>query len=484
MSKKRTTFHNGRTNKNGKVYSVKHSDRNFDLSTSDHIDKNLISDNYYMFLQKMGDVTTFEEQELKFYEKHFSDFLSEKNAKALKNYDYKRVMTVEQYKTSKNTAPEETIIQLGTVKDKDEVSKQVMKEAIEEFIEWHNKQFPNAVLLNAAIHSDEPNAATHCHLRKVWLGHKDGKEVVNQTKALEEMGIERPNPNKPVGRYNNAKITYSNMCREKVQEIFMNKGFEVELQPQQASKSGLDLMDFKMRSKQEELQRLENELQAKAETLDFYINQILGKIKDERKFPFIKTENKVMNKDDYDFLINTADILSKRNDDITHRNITTQLKEAEIKKKSQEIDVSYIGFQKRVDEEIQKRCDENLAAAKLKKHQADEFMKQLQEKSKQIDDEKRLLELKNKQADELLKKLQAKNNQIDNYAKEVYNKVVEKVKEPVQEQQFKRFLERTDKPFLTVYTKKVNEFKLNNVMTSINATNEKIKTKGYDDYSL
>ena len=33
----RLTFHNGKTHKNGKIYSTKHNDRNFDVNNAKHI---------------------------------------------------------------------------------------------------------------------------------------------------------------------------------------------------------------------------------------------------------------------------------------------------------------------------------------------------------------------------------------------------------------------------------------------------------------
>ena len=39
--------------------------------------------------------------------------------------------------------------------------------------------------------------------------------MIGQAESLRQMGIQPPDPNKPIGKYNNAKQTYSKMCREK-----------------------------------------------------------------------------------------------------------------------------------------------------------------------------------------------------------------------------------------------------------------------------
>lgn len=159
----RVTVHSGKLDKNGRPFSASHNDRKFNLSKADHIDMSLSYENEYLYLDEPAD--TFEEQEQNFYEKHFSDYIESKNLKAKANYQKDRMTTVEKYRKSRLGCPQETILQIGNVNE--HVDKRVLKKALNEFWEWHRKQFPNAKLLNAAIHCDEPEAATHCHVRQV-----------------------------------------------------------------------------------------------------------------------------------------------------------------------------------------------------------------------------------------------------------------------------------------------------------------------------
>lgn len=79
----RVTTHNGRLNKHG-VYSVKHNDRNFNVSKAKHIDSSRtclnINANYYE-----DDNLTNEEAERKYYQENFSEWLNSQNKKDRKS---------------------------------------------------------------------------------------------------------------------------------------------------------------------------------------------------------------------------------------------------------------------------------------------------------------------------------------------------------------------------------------------------------------
>ena len=63
-------------------------------------------------------------------------------------------------------------------------------------------------ILNMAIHHDE-QGGLHAHIRRVWnTTDKDGNLTLGQNKALEAAGVELPEPDKKVSRYNNRKMTF------------------------------------------------------------------------------------------------------------------------------------------------------------------------------------------------------------------------------------------------------------------------------------
>lgn len=384
----RVTVHSGKLDKNGKPFSAKHNDRNFDVSKADHIDMSLSYKNEYLYLDEPAN--TFEEQEQMFYEKHFSDYIESKNLKAKANYQKDRMTTVENYRNSKLGSPQEVLIQFGNVNDN--VDKRVLKKALNEFVEWHRQQFPNVKLLNAAIHCDEPNAATHCHVRQVWVGHRDGREFVSQTNALEELGIERPFPNKAKSRTNNASITYTNMCRSKMQEIGKSYGLQIEFEPKQASKTGLSLLDLKKRTAEEKLAETKLQEQVAGDNVKLFTNEILANVKPERKL-FRKTENYVIDKQEYEALQEIGVVIRTGVDKIIKDNQHTDEQLKEIEDKQRAVEKSYnahqLELQQLVNAELErlhkaeleniKKSQEMLERAKQKELQAEMKLQKAQQ---------------------------------------------------------------------------------------------------------
>lgn len=235
----RVTSHNGRWNKNG-VYSPRHNDRNFDQKNASHIDPNKNCFTGHIYQDEQEDLT-FEEVEMEYYKRTFTQSLTARNERYRKSGHKERMKSMDEYRKNKLSCPEETILQVG---NKDEtIDVDLFEEIIEEHLEWQEKTFPNAVILNVALHADE-QGAPHVHMRRVWVADtKDGK-VVNQTKALEQMGIERPDTTKKKTRYNNPKMTFTQQCREHLIKVCQEHGLDLELEPAQPSKKSMELDVF------------------------------------------------------------------------------------------------------------------------------------------------------------------------------------------------------------------------------------------------
>lgn len=248
ITKMRVTVHNGRFNQNG-VYSAKHNDRNFVLDHAEHIDKSKTNNNYtYNFF---GDKSyTFEQVERRFYNAVFTDALNAKNQRYIDQRHPERVKTMDDIRTMKRYCPSECILQVGKLGDTIQASE--LEAICKEYLAWHKETYPNTVILNAAIHQDE-QGAPHMHFRCAWLGHdKDGNLVPNQTKALAEMHIDRPDPTKPKSKYNAPIMTYTKQTRVKFIEICRARGLQIEDQPQHASRTGLSLYDYKARQAEQQ----------------------------------------------------------------------------------------------------------------------------------------------------------------------------------------------------------------------------------------
>lgn len=238
----RATLHSGRVGKDG-VFSSRHNDRNFD-TRAEHIDPERSKDNFYWHcMMPERPEMTFDEVEDEFYKQHFSSHLNAQHGRYMAQRHAERCRTIDDMRKSPRTCPEEVILQIGTVHDG--IPARMLKNIALEYIQWEEKTFPGVRTLDIALHQDEQGGA-HIHQRRVWIAHdKDGYEMVSQTKALQEMDIQRPDPTRPEGRYNNRKQVFTQICREKFVEICIEHGLEIETEPREHSRSGRTLEEYK-----------------------------------------------------------------------------------------------------------------------------------------------------------------------------------------------------------------------------------------------
>lgn len=236
----RATIHNGRTGKDG-AYNTKHNDRQFDIRNAEHIDPERVKNNRYWNWTGNPE-TTFEAAEQAFYEKHIRKHLDAQNARYQAQRHAERAKTMDEYRKSPQTCPEEVILQIGKLGDT--IPADMMARIIQEQINWEQKTFPGVKVLDVALHMDE-QGAPHIHERRAWVyTDKDGNTAISQNKSLKQMGVELPNPDRPRGRFNNRKQTFSRMCRENLLQICREHGLEIEEIPQKKSKSGRTLEDY------------------------------------------------------------------------------------------------------------------------------------------------------------------------------------------------------------------------------------------------
>lgn len=242
----RATIHNGRTNSLG-AFTPKHNDRNFNIKNAEHIDPERVRNNRYW--NWTGKEITFEAAEIAFYERYISAHLEAQNARYRAQRHAERAKTMDEYRKSPQTCPEEVILQIGKMGDT--IPADMMARIIQEQINWEQRQFPGVKVLDVALHMDE-QGAPHIHERRAWVyTDRDGNLAISQNKSLEQMGVELPNPDKPRGRFNNRKQTFSRMCREHLLKICREHGLEIEEIPQEKSKSGLSHVAYMTRQEEE-----------------------------------------------------------------------------------------------------------------------------------------------------------------------------------------------------------------------------------------
>ena len=230
------TRHNGRAGTHG-TYNPKHNDRSFDLANSEHIDPERAKGNIYwdcfhgfrsaLDPQDPDDLAaTFSEVERQFYETHYTAFVEGQNERNAKIRHTERNRSIPDLLSSRKTYPEETIYQLGMLDE--HASAEDLLNIVTEFIEEFKAKFGEHVhVLDWALHLNE--STPHIHERHVFdCENKYGEVAPQQEKALEALGFELPNPDKPLSRRNNRKITFDAACRKMLFEIAKRHGLELE----------------------------------------------------------------------------------------------------------------------------------------------------------------------------------------------------------------------------------------------------------------
>ena len=224
MSKKvRLTSHNGRASANG-VYNVSHNDRTATRANEkdEHINNDLASLNVYWTCNGISD---FKRAEKRFYVRRYGATIKARNERYRAQGHAERCTSINALLNSPKTCPEETILQVG---DRDHMQTlssyygddikarqalcEILSNALSNYVA--KVESKNVHLLTAAIHLDESNGMPHVHLRAVYDYCNDkGERVISQNKALADLGYEPPEPNKPLGRFNNRKQTYDKQTR-------------------------------------------------------------------------------------------------------------------------------------------------------------------------------------------------------------------------------------------------------------------------------
>lgn len=238
----RMTVHNGRAGKNG-VYSPKHNDRQFDISSAEHIDPERMPGNVYW--NWTGKNISFEDAEKEFYELHCREHLDAVNQRHREQRHPERVRDMDAYRTARQTCPEETLLMIG---NKDEyLPPRTLRAICERLKDWEENTVSGLKVLDFALHVDE-QGAPHIHMRRAWIYRdENGIESIAQSKALQAAGIPLPHPDKAAGRHNNRKQTFSAMERQALYEICQEYGIEslLETKPRERSRSGREFEDYK-----------------------------------------------------------------------------------------------------------------------------------------------------------------------------------------------------------------------------------------------
>lgn len=246
------TRHNGRAGKNG-VYNPKYNDRRFDIENSEHIDADKANQNIYWDCytgfssakirehDKENDYS-FEKIEQLYYFEHYADHIQAQNERNEKTRHTERNRTVTDLLTNNKTCPEESIYQIGTI-DESVSGEMLAKIATEFFAEIEEKFGTHVHILDWALHLDE--GTPHIHERHVFdCKNNYGELCPQQEKALEELGVPLPNPDKKKGRNNNRKQTFDAECRKMLFRICEKHNLHLQTEPTYGGRGYLEKQDF------------------------------------------------------------------------------------------------------------------------------------------------------------------------------------------------------------------------------------------------
>ena len=263
------TRHNGRSGKHG-TYNPRHNDRRFDLENSEHIDserarKNMYWDCYRGFTThdfrespEQPDFS-FEEIERMYYYEHYSDHVDAQNARNEKTRHIERNRTVDDLLKNNKTCPEESIYQIGTMEES--IPPGTLALIVSEFYEEFERRFGSHIhILDWALHLDE--GTPHIHERHVFdCKNRYGELCPQQEKALEELGVELPDPSKPKGKHNNRKQTFDAVCRTMLFDISRKHGVHLEQEPSYGGRVYLEKQDYILMKQKEQLAAQEQKLE-------------------------------------------------------------------------------------------------------------------------------------------------------------------------------------------------------------------------------
>ena len=262
------TRHNGRAGKHG-TYNPKHNDRRFNLANSEHIDPERVKGNIYWdcfhgFRSALAPPdpddlgATFSDVEQQFYESRYTAFVESQNERNAKIRHTERNRSIPDLLSSRKTCPEETIYQLGTLDE--HASAEDLLNIVTEFIEEFKTKFGEHVhVLDWALHLDE--STPHIHERHVFdCENKYGEVAPQQEKALEALGFDPPDPDKPLSRRNNRKITFDAACRKMLFEIAKRHGLDLEEEAEYGNRKYLEKQDFILAKQKEQLAAQQSKL--------------------------------------------------------------------------------------------------------------------------------------------------------------------------------------------------------------------------------
>lgn len=202
--------------------------------------------------------------EKKAYEILYKDSFAEQNSQYAKNRQYKKMKSdISEWYQNDKKGFRETIFQIGSDESRacwkengkemtPEEQALALKDCIQKLNIWKRETFPNYKPICVSIHMDE--LSVHAHQTETIFAHdKNDNLTPNMNKGFEEMGINRPNLNKKQSKTNNPLVAYTELCRDKWEEIVLDYGIDIQKSEKGKGQAHLDSLVFWSEIKQKEL---------------------------------------------------------------------------------------------------------------------------------------------------------------------------------------------------------------------------------------
>lgn len=287
----------------------------------------------------------FEENERKFYEKHFSRCIYERNKRAIEHRNYDRIKSMDEsidaYLLDKKTCPTEDIFQIG--EKNHHVSQKQLLACYEEFNKrreaFHKEKGIKMFRFSMAMHLDE--TTPHIQERSVFIAvDKNGVETANVSACLRDAGYELPRPGKKRSPYNHYRIPYSKDIRAIWIETCRDFGLEIDDVPRPKTKH-VETREYRLQAVEQELRTQKKELDERTDTLDSLKNALnaLKSDLDVRHEEYVQNDAKLRKRE------NTVDIREKQLDE----------RERELDEREQNIDIKV----KKREDAAKARCKAN-----------------------------------------------------------------------------------------------------------------------------
>lgn len=303
---------------------------------------------------------SFHEAELKFYQERYGDFFKQLEKNNQKEGHSERTKPLEHWVESSRYGITESILQLG--KKGQNIDPKILLDCAISYYQWMSKATGGRFqLVDLALHLDEQTP--HIHARGVWeCTDKNDHKMPCTDRALKEMGIERPNPEKPSGKYNNRKITFDNdIARPKWYDIIEEHGIKIDREvktPSQKHKKTLEYQVDQEQAKYDELVKKAAELLKKPENL--VRKSILGLFGKEK--PNISAEELAL-------IVNTSAQDRKRRESAEYERDSMERQFAPLKKRAENLEQDVQTMKRRESNAIHNSLElmDELRIAKKKK---------------------------------------------------------------------------------------------------------------------